>query len=81
MENFKEWQGPWGKVEVMIGENRCWKEIKTQTEDEMIHTKRGGLQPWLSNDLPVLRTTERQVHREQDSLIRVNPKFSKRSLF
>lgn len=35
MKNFKEWQGPWGKVEMMIRENRCSKEIKNQNKQKM----------------------------------------------
>lgn len=32
MENFKEWQGPWGKDDVMTEENRCSKETTNQNK-------------------------------------------------
>lgn len=49
--------------------NGCSKETKNQNKQKMewlMHTKREGLQPWLSNDLPVLGTIERWVHRNQN---------------
>lgn len=38
MENFKEWQGPQGKDDVMIGGNRCSKEIKSQHKRRWNHS-------------------------------------------
>lgn len=72
-----------GKDEVMTGNSDVQKKQKNQNKQKMEwlrHTKKGGLQPWLSNDLSVLRTTERWVHRKHDSWIRINPKFPKRNL-
>lgn len=79
MENFKEWQGPQGKVE-MIGENRCSKEIKKskQTESGMIHTYKEGrfatlTMTYLYLELQKDRCTENRIPQSKSQVSKKNP--------